>query len=315
MRKPRSPFPSFRGADAPGRIRRARALSVALAPLTLALAGCVSGPSGSTGAGWSVASGAAVATGDTRAATIDPGYALAPENRAPSPDDPLDPFTRRAAEIAMRDGEIEGAVTHLARLHANDPSDVRVAYDLARHLRYAGALSTAERVLNDSLAVDGDSALLRLELGKVKLAGGFAQEALLLFEPLKASRPNDPAVIQAVGVSLDRLGRHAEAQAAYADALTKGRPSAALLNNLGLSHLLSGELDAAVQRLREASTAPGANAQVRQNLALALTLKGDDAEAERVAQAALPNGLAEKALAYYRSIPQVRDAWSVAAGG
>ena len=79
--------------------------------------------------------------------------------------------------------------------------------------------------------------------------------------------------------------------------------------------MMSGDLDGAVDRLRRASTAPGATVQVRQNLVLALSLKGDEAEAERVAKGALPKAVAKQALEYYRTIAGAQDAWSVAAGG
>lgn len=248
--------------------------------------------------------------------TIDPSYAVAAEERARPAEPPeAAEITRAAAKLAMKENSAYGAIAHLSKLAEQDPGDKRVAYDLARNLRYVGALSDAERTLNNARAIHPDDPLLRLELAKVKIAGGFAEEALTLLVPLAEERRDDPGVLQALGLAHDRLGAHDQAQAAYAQAMEHGRPSAALLNNDGLSRLMSGDVDGAVRRLREASTAPGANAQVRENLALALILKGEEEEAKRVAEAALPKGVAEKSLAYFRTIPNAQDAWGAAQQG
>lgn len=249
--------------------------------------------------------------------SIDPAYAVAAEDRVsqarPQDDAAYNAaaFAQRAAEIAMKEGQHHGAAAHLSRLAEARPDDKAVAYNLARHLRYIGALSQAEQALNDVRAIHPRDQLLRLELAKVKIAGGFPAEAVDLLEPLRDELPDDPAVLQALGVAYDRQERHREAQALYAAAMRGGRPSAALLNNDGLSRMMSGDLTGAIDRLRRASTAPGATAQVRKNLALALTLNGEDAEARRVAEAAGPD-TAEPALAYFGSIAGSQDAWSVA---
>ncbi|MEL6979793.1 MAG: tetratricopeptide repeat protein, partial [Pseudomonadota bacterium] len=258
--------------------------------------------------------GSLIETGDTApgARTIDPSYAVAPETRRAPPSSEEATLLQRAAELAMAEGQHYGAVAHLSRLSKQRPDDKRVAYDLARHLRYIGALSDAERVLNDARARHPEDPLLQLELAKAKIAGGFAEEALILLSALRTRISDDPAILQAVGVANDRLGRHAAAQEAYADAIALGRPSAPLLNNDGLSRLLSGDIDGAVRSLRRASTAPGASAQVRQNLALALVLRGDDEEARRVAKGSLPEDLAKQMLEKYRSIAVAQDAWSLA---
>lgn len=298
---------------APRALLRAAVRRAALIPLMVALAGCGAGGVLSSGGG----SGSLIETGDIApgARTIDPSYTVAAESRSAPPTSEEADFLQRAAELAMSEGQHYGAIAHLSRLSAKRPDDKRVAYDLARHLRYVGALSDAERVLNDARARHPDDALLQLELAKVKVAGGFADESLMLLSELRAEHSEDPAVLQAIGVAHDRLGRHSEAQAAYASAMRFGRPSAALLNNDGLSRLLSGDLAGAIDSLRRASTAPGANAQVRQNLALALVLNGDEAEAERVAEGSLPRAMAEATLASYRRIAVSQDAWSVAQGG
>lgn len=266
-------------------------------------------------------------TGDAGAApapagaSIDPTYTVAPEERrtparrAVDSDPQFDKLTERAAKLAMREGDVKAAVAHLSRLYEVRPTDRQVIFDYARHLRYVGAVTLAEQVLNDGLAAHPGDKLLRLERAKLLIGAGRPSEALAVLAPLREALPNDPSVLQAMGVAHDRRGEHAEAQKLYATAMTLGRPSAALLNNAGLSHLLSGDAATAVALLRRASTAPGANAQVRQNLALALTLKGDAAGAAAFAREGAPKRVSDATLATFRKIKSVDHPWSRAAGG
>ncbi len=263
------------------------------------------------------ASPAAEARVSGAADTIDPAYTVAPEERAqrqPSAGD-FSKFSEQAAELAMRRGETGAAAAHLSKLYEERPGDRRIAYDYARHLRYLGATTLAEKVLNDGLAAHPQDRLLRLELGKLLIGAGRPSEAVGFLSELNAERPNDPAVLQALGVAHDRRGEHRDAQAYYVRAMGVGRPSAALLNNAGLSHLLSAEPEKAVALLRKAAVAPGANAQVRQNLALALTLAGDAAAAKRFAEEGAPPEIAQTTLDAARGIRALDHPWSRAVDG
>lgn len=270
-----------------------------LVTLTAALlSGCAhSGPSG----------------GSTDAAqTIDPGYQLSPETqgqgRVAQAD--LSAPTRTAARIAMAEGNVAGAVVHLSKVYDENPRDRTVAYDLARHMRYVGALSEAEQVLKNHLAVHSGDSLFRLELAKVMIAAGRPAEAVETLTALDAERPEDPAVLQALGVAHDRAGDHVAAQQAYDAAMALDRPSAALLNNAAMSHLLSGDVDKAEALLRQAAIAHGAGPQVRQNLAMVLALKGQEAEARQVARQSGAGPNAEDALAFYAELGARDDVWS-----
>ncbi len=295
--------PSAQGRRARGGARR-RLLSAVL--IVAVLSGCQT-----TGSSASRIETASVARDDT----IDPAYAVA--GRSGGAEDPLADYARAAAEIAIEDDQIYGATAHLARVFRSDPSDADIAYQLARHLRYLGAVTEAEQVLAEALVHNADSPLLRLELAKVRIAGGNAREALPLLERLRNERPQDPAVQQALGIAYDRLGRHDAAKLAYRAAIDRGRPSAALLNNYALSHLLSGDIDAAIRVFREASVAPGATAQVRLNLAMALAIAGEGAEAREIARAVAPPAAADEMVAYFEEMTAAgvgpADAWSAAA--
>lgn len=256
--------------------------------------------------------------GQTEQISVDPTYGAPP----PAPPTDLDPrqleqYYRRAAEIAMAERQLYGAVAHLSRVLETSPGDQRVAYDLARHLRYVGATVDGERVLTGALERNPGDALLRLEMAKNLIAQGRADDAVALLTTLRQERPRDPAILSTLGVAQDRRGDHAAAREAYDAAIALGSPSAALLNNAGLSRLLNGDATGAVTLLRRAAGATGATAQVTQNLALALVMTGEREEARRLIESSMPAEAAGRALAYYERLAQrpetLRDAWSMAA--
>lgn len=292
-------------------LRRLR-LAVAVAPLLFAIAGCANTQSSVVGG----SNTPALQTGSVN--TIDPSFAVAPEERI-TPDRPgeeeivLSEFSREAAELAMEDGQTYAALVHLSRVYKSDPKDKKVIYDYARHLRYHGMTTEALTVLNNGLNLYPGDALLTLERAKSYIAAGTAEAALVELKPLLTSRPEDPSILQTHGIALDRLGRHPEAQEAYQLAIAQGRPSAGLLNNAGLSYLISGDIDRAEELLRQAVVSFGAGPQVRQNLAMTLAIKGDTEEAKAYALQAVPKATARELIAFYESIVRQQDAWSIAA--
>ena len=84
------------------------------------------------------------------------------------------------------------------------------------------------------------------------------------------------------GGILDSLGNHTEARARYQQALVLAPGEPQVLNNLGLSYLLTNELAEAEQVLRQAVADPRATKKMRQNLALVLRLEGKSDEADMI---------------------------------
>lgn len=282
--------------------RRRRALIASTAVAALTLAGC-------SMESLSLGGDGAIAT-----SSIEPSFA---RDRASEVPDDVDLMlvTERAAQLAMQEGDTASALAHLSRLHEAKPNDKQITFDYARHLRYVGAETLAERILNDGLAAHPGDRDLRLEKAKLLIGAGRPSEAIAILTGLRDEAPGDPEVLSPLGVAHDRRGEHAEAQAIYAKAMTTGRPAASLLNNAGLSHLLSGDTPEAVKLLRQAAVAPGANAQVRQNLALALTLNGESAEARKFATEGAPPEISGATLGEFKRIKSVDHPWSRAAGG
>lgn len=174
-----------------------------------------------------------------------------------------------------------------ARYRAN-PKDAEAALQYGKALRATGQKSQAVAVLEQAtIAHSGNKALLA-GYGRALADNGNFQQA---FDVLgRAHTPDNPdwRILSAQGAALDQLGRFEEARQYYSSALkiAPGQPS--VLSNLGLSYVLSKDLPQAEETLRRAHSRAGSDARVRANLALVVGLRGNMAEAEKIAKADLP---------------------------
>jgi len=143
--------------------------------------------------------------------------------------------------------------------------------------------------------------------GKVLAMNGHFEEALNVLQ--RAQRPDTPdwKLMSAEGAIYDQIGNHAKARSLYKQALLIAPSDPSLLNNLGLSYLLSNELPDAEYTLRRAAALPGADSRVRQNLALVLGIQGKYDEAIQVAQAEIDPQQAKANIDYLRHMIQKRQ--------
>lgn len=226
-------------------------------------------------------------------------------------------FLNTAAQISESERNYESAAGHWAQLYATEPSNADYAKNLSENLRYIGRYEDAERILRQAMRDKPNDVDLEEELAKTLIASGRLREGAAMLTKL-AERPNLPQsrvskLRSAIGVAFDRAEKHEQARASYELALRADPLNAIALSNLGLSYALSGDLDLAEEKLREALIAPNASMQVRQNLAMVLALKGESAAAERLARQDLPPGVASQIVGYYGSIGDQTDAWADAA--
>src|SRR5690606_14101962 len=128
----------------------------------------------------------------------------------------------------------------------------------------------------------------------------------------RAQTPEYPdwKLMSAEAAILDQMEQPAEARRLYRRALElqPGEPS--ILSNLGMSHVLEGDLKNAETYLRRAVQTPGADSRVRQNLALVVGLQGRFKEAEEIAGRELSPEQAQGNVTYLRSMLAQQNAWS-----
>src|SRR5262249_16369576 len=138
------------------------------------------------------------------------------------------------------------------------------------------------------------------------LARGFLMSGkpALAAEPLATAfqeNPNDPKLLQLIGVADDYVGRHDEAQSRYRKGLELVPHAPGLSLNLALSLALDGHYAEAVAILKPIATAPTASPGDRQTLALIYGLQGNRKEAEHLSRIDLDPAAVQKNLAYYDS--------------
>jgi|GEM_PF-6816928 len=145
--------------------------------------------------------------------------------------------------------------------------------------------------------------------------------AIREFQTAVALNPGLADALNAMGISLDALGRYPEAMGAYRKAVALDPDRADILNNLGWSCLLAEDVDAAVDALRKAVSMDGENNRYWNNLGLAhaenrdfdaaldaFLKTGDEADARiRLAGVLTRNGLEREARDQLRLAAALRE--------
>jgi Flp pilus assembly protein TadD len=153
------------------------------------------------------------------------------------------------AQDALVKGDAASAVTFAEQAVAATPNDADFRALLGNAYFAAGRFASAEAAYKDSLSLNGGQAQIVLKLALVTIAQGKASEAAALLDSARNSL--DPS-------------------------------------DYGLALALAGQPSLAANVLEEAARAPGADARVRQNLALAYALQGEWTEAKTIAGQDMP---------------------------
>ncbi len=207
----------------------------------------------------------------------------------------------KIAEAARDSGDFSAAVKLYKRAIANgaDRYDTRIG--LATALEGAGDTGQAEIELRTAVAMAPSRPEPDLELGRLELAAHKPSESLAYFDAALILAPDSAPAWNGKGVALDMLERHVEAQDAYRTGLSRASEDRVLQNNYGLSLALSGNYPDAIKVLTALAQEPGATARNRQNLALALGLQGDVADAKLVARTDLDEQTVDSNLRFYEA--------------
>ena len=131
--------------------------------------------------------------------------------------------------------------------------------------------------------------------GKPELAG----------EPLALAyqeTPDDPKLLQLIGVADDFSGQHEEAQARYRRGLELLPHNRALSLNLAMSLALTGNFAEAVSILQPLAAAADSIPRERLTLALVYGIQGNRLAAGQIAQHDLDPEALQRHLAYYEDL-------------
>lgn len=195
---------------------------------------------------------------------------------------------------AERRGDWEGAARYWAQLVDADASDRPARLALSRALRLTGRCGPATGAIAPLLTAGTGDAEALTESAKCHLVSGRPEGALAQLQAAVAAAPESWEAETTLAVTLDRLGRHAEAQSHHDRALELVPEKPIVLSNKALSLALAGRLSDALPLMRRAAAIPGAPSRVRLNLAVLEALSGQGDRAQTIASQELMDDKTEK---------------------
>jgi Flp pilus assembly protein TadD len=245
------------------------------------------------------------------AAFLLAGCAHTPESEVPHKDVTADSLIQ-AAKQTQAAGDSAAAALLYERALAMDPKNLEAALQLGTIYGQIGATRQSMEFFRQALTLDPKNVTALRGLANGQLQLGDPDAAISTLQKAAAIQP-DWRIQNSLGVAYDMKGDYQAAQAAYRSGLTMAPGNLQLSSNLGLSLALDGNFDEALPMLEKAARDPSATPRIRQNLALAYGLAGDDARAAEVAKLDLNPAQVQANLGFYEYLRLLHDRKAVAA--
>ena len=218
----------------------------------------------------------------------------------------------RLGDDTRKQGDLVSAAQFYARAHELEPTRIEPLMDLAQVYSQAGEIKDAAGAYEEALKIDDRNADALRGLANLQLQTGDAAGAATNLRLALAQQP-DWRTQNSLGVANDMLGDRVGAQAAYRAGLTLSPGNLQLMDNLGLSLVLSGDFAQGLPILEQAAKDPAATPRMRLNLALAYGLAGEPDKAAQVAKADLDAAKVEQNLGYYEFLRLLHNRNAIAA--
>ena len=214
----------------------------------------------------------------------------------------------RLAADAHASGDFAAAVGFYRRAATLNNAAVAPMVGAGNALLEMGNVPEAIVAYNAALARNQRDPEALRSLAKADLLTGRAELAGHPLAVAYKETPDDPKLLQLIGVADDFAGEHAEAQARYRRGLELLPHDPGLSLNLSLSLSLTGNYGEAIAVLRPIALAVNASPRERQTLALIYGLSGNRPEAERIARLDLDPEAVQQNLAFYDSLRRLSPA-------
>ncbi len=182
-----------------------------------------------------------------------------------------------------------------------NPMDPVAGVRAAQALRELGRFDQAAEMAGKVLIVQPANVEAMLEAGRAHIARGQAFYGIAPLEGARNARPGDWQAWSLLGTAYEQVRRPDDARAAWAQALVLSPENPAVLSNMAIPAMTRGDIAGAEPLLRRAAAQPGASLKVRLNLAMALGLTGNMAEAEQMLRRDLPPESADRNLEWLRA--------------
>ena len=237
------------------------------------------------------------------------GIALSGCASSPAKNGLADPLTTGSTAPAEK-ASITKTTMAGKRWRAN-PGNVKYGLDYARRLALLEQTGQQLAVLGEVARRNPDNIAVQSYYGKQLVYHGRAAQASEVFLLVVKKGKADWKVYSALGSTLDQQARHKEARRYYALALRQKPDRLSILNNMGMSFALEGNLKEAEKILRRADGLPQSRKvpRIRQNLALVVGLQGRFEESKKIASRDLPPRAVQANLAYLKKMLSQQNTW------
>jgi Flp pilus assembly protein TadD len=145
-----------------------------------------------------------------------------------------------------------------AQAWRKDPSNKKNGLTYARGLMALERSEEAVKVVEELAHRNPDDLELAAYLGKIMVQSGRLQDGEKQLRKAVAGGRDDWRIRSALGSALDQQGRYQEARQCYEEALKRKPDEVSVINNLGMSYALEGDLKTAETHLRRAMGLPKA---------------------------------------------------------
>lgn len=209
-----------------------------------------------------------------------------------------------------------GSVSHeaaaaLGAKWEKNPADISTGLAYANALESTGQNEKQLEVYRRLAAANPGNSKISGLYGKKLITAGRSREAAPVLE-LAASDPGaDWRIRSALGTAYDQQGLYPRAREQYQTILAADPGNLTVLNNLGMSYALEGNLKQAEATLRKADALPRSKSEprIRQNLALVVGLQGRFDEASTLASQDLPQEQVKANMAYLQKMLSQPNTW------
>jgi Flp pilus assembly protein TadD len=236
---------------------------------------------------------------DKKSLNLDP---LATNGRTGNAPDLKYPAIMHIADASRSVGDFANAISLYRHAATMEPNNAAPLTALGGTLLEMGKPDEAINNYNAALKLSAHDQTALRGLAKAYLKTGRPDLAGAPLAVAYKDNPNDPKLLQLVGVADDFIGQHGNAQVRYRQGLRLAPNDPSLVLDLSLSLALSEKFDEAVNLMRPYAFAPGATPQERQTLALIYGLKGDPKSAMQLARMDLDTASANHNLAFYETL-------------
>lgn len=185
------------------------------------------------------------------------------------------------ADVAMANGSPMTALQIARTALESDPRNVQALVRVGEAQYALHQNGQAIETFRRTIAIDPSSSRAQIGIARIQLATNPVDAEATLRKAL-AREAGNAAALNDLGIAQDLQGKHEAAQASYRAALGVEPGLMSTQVNLGLSLALGGRAREGVQMLQPLGESPSSTPKVREDLAAALALAGDERSASDV---------------------------------